>query len=260
MANLDIKIKLANTVATLLLIASQGFSFSSWFIDHQYGFQGRDFIIILVGILHLLLLGLTIFQWLPSAPKDFFEALNYWYLVIAALNSGVALLWFFHLDIFAFVGLLWQMATLFFVYHRLRDYPPRNGVDMAFLNAPFSIYTSYTFFMAVWQIFQFSDKTKHHPAVLTVIIFVIGFVALHLVDYSHRHDWVFALTTAWILLSAAIFLTGTPHVVSLVVVGILVSAVARTLIPNWLERINRRFGRWTSRWGERAERAPLLGH
>lgn len=63
-----------------------------------------------------------------------------------------------------------------------------------------------------------------------------------------------------ILLSAAIFLTGTPHVVSLVVVGILVSAVARTLIPNWLERINRRFGRWTSRWGERAERAPLLGH
>lgn len=62
-----------------------------------------------------------------------------------------------------------------------------------------------------------------------------------------------------ILLGAAVFLTSTPHTVSLIVVGILVSAVARTLIPNWLERINRRFSRWTSRFGERAERAPLLG-
>lgn len=59
-----------------------------------------------------------------------------------------------------------------------------------------------------------------------------------------------------ILLDAAVFLTQTPHTVSLVVVGILVSAVARTLIPNWLERINRRFSQWTNR---ASERTPLLG-
>ena len=52
------------------------------------------------------------------------------------------------------------------------------------------------------------------------------------------------------------FLTGTPHTVSLIVVGVLVSAVARALIPNWLERVNQHFSRFTSRVGERA---PLLG-
>lgn len=67
----------------------------------------------------------------------------------------------FHLDLFAFVGLLWQIATLLFIYHRLRDYPPRNGTDHAFINAPFSIYTAYYVFVVLWQIFQFSDQTKH---------------------------------------------------------------------------------------------------
>ncbi|KAG0193546.1 hypothetical protein DFQ28_004666 [Apophysomyces sp. BC1034] len=163
----------------------------------------------------------------------------------------------FHLDIFAFVGLLWQLATLVFVYHRLRDYPPRGATDTLFLNAPFSIYTSFVFFVTLWQVFQFSDSTKQHPVVIVFVILAIGFVALHLVDYSHRKDWVWALTTAWILLGVAVFLSDAPHTVSLVVVGILINAVARTLIPDWLERVNRRFGRWTDRLGERT---PLLSN
>lgn len=88
------------------------------FLNHEAGFHGRDFIIILVGILQLLLVGMTIFQWFPSAPKgnmstnkggggtrikmnsitkihliDFFEAVGFWYLLVAVLNSGVSLLW-----------------------------------------------------------------------------------------------------------------------------------------------------------------------
>jgi urea transporter len=61
-----------------------------------------------------------------------------------------------------------------------------------------------------------------------------------------------------ILLGAAVFLHDAPHTFALIVVGILVSAVARALIPGWLERFNRRFSRWTDRLGERT---PLLsGH
>ncbi|KAI8370419.1 uncharacterized protein BYT42DRAFT_87974 [Radiomyces spectabilis] len=255
MANLDIKIKLANTLATLLLVGIQGFGYSHWFLGHDYGFKPHDFIIILVGILQLLLIGMTIYQWLPSAPKDFFQAVSYWYLLVAILNSGVVLLWHFGLNIFAFVGLLWELATLVFIYHRLRNFPPRHHTDLAFLNAPFSIYTAYIFFVTLFQTFQFSEDTKYHPLVLSLIIIVIGFVALHLVDYSSRKDWIYALATAWILLGAAVFLNELPHTVSLIVVGILLSAVARTLIPNWLERINRRFGHWTDRIGERT---PLL--
>lgn len=56
-------------------------------------------------------------------------------------------------------------------------------------------------------------------------------------------------------MGAAVFLTDTPHIVALVTVGILVSAVARTLIPNWLDRLNRRFSSWANRLGERT---PLL--
>jgi hypothetical protein len=58
-----------------------------------------------------------------------------------------------------------------------------------------------------------------------------------------------------ILLGAAVFLDDAPHTVSLIVVGVLISAVARTLIPNWLDRFNRRFSRWANRIGERT---PLL--
>lgn len=119
---------------------------------------------------------------------DVFEAIGFWYLLISILNSSVAILWvnyekvflssgllidvlqFFHLDLFAFVGLLWQLATLVFVYHRLRDYPPRNGTDHAFVNAPFSIYTAYSLFIVLWQIFQFSNETKQNQIVRHLII------------------------------------------------------------------------------------------
>ncbi|KAL0085855.1 hypothetical protein J3Q64DRAFT_1739966 [Phycomyces blakesleeanus] len=258
MANLDIKIKVSNTLATLILIVTQGFSYSSWFLGHTPGFQPRDFAIILAGVLELLLIGLSIYQWTPKAPKDVLEAISYWYLLISVLNASASLLWLFHLDLFAFISLLWQLAALLFIYHRLRDYPPRNQTDLAFLNAPFSIYTAYTLFVTLWQIFQLSDSTKGHALAHIAILVAIGFVALHLVDYSHRKDWVWALTTAWILLGAAVFLTETAHTTALVIVGILISAVARTLIPDWLDRVNNRFGRWTNQLGERT---PLLsGH
>ncbi|OBZ87214.1 hypothetical protein A0J61_04732 [Choanephora cucurbitarum] len=255
MTNLDIKVKLGNTLATALLIGAQGFSYSSWFLRHSYEFGPKDFVIILNGALQLLLIGFTIYQYLPSAPRDVYEAIGYWYLLAAVINSGTSLLWAFYLNVFAFVGLLWQLATLVFIYHQLKDYPPRNGTDHAFVNAPFSVYTAYSFFLVLWQVSQFSDSTKHNGIIHTLILVAIGFVALHLVDYSHRKDWVYALTTAWILLGAAVFLTSTAHTTALIVVGILISAVARTLIPNWLDRINRRFSFWANRLGERT---PLL--
>ncbi|KAG2182955.1 hypothetical protein INT44_005936 [Umbelopsis vinacea] len=257
MTHLDIKLKLANTAATLILVGSHGFSFQDWFLRHPEKFGGRDFILILSVILEVLLVGMTIYQWLPSAPKDAFEAIGFWYLLIALVNSGQALLWYFHLDILAYVGLLWLLASVGFVYHRLRDYPPRNAVDLLFVNAPFSIYAAFTFFATLFQSFWFSEVTRTHPVVHTVIIIIVGFVALHLVDYSQRKDWIYAATTSWILLAAAVFLTGVPHVTSLVVCGILVSAIARATVPDILDRANKRFSRLTDRLS--GERAPLLG-
>jgi hypothetical protein len=90
------------------------------------------------------------------------------------LNLILFLQQFFHLDVFAFVGLLWQLATLAFIYHRLRDYPPRNGTDHAFVNAPFSVYTAYSFFIVLWQIFQFSNQTKHNG-----IVNILSFDRVH---------------------------------------------------------------------------------
>ncbi|KAI8881536.1 hypothetical protein K501DRAFT_252946 [Backusella circina FSU 941] len=257
MAQLDIKIKVANTVATILLLGSQGFSYSWWYMRHTIDFGPKDFSIILLSVLQLLLIGFTIYQYLPSAPKDVYKTISYWYLLVAIINSGVSFLWLFRLDIFAFVGLLWQWVVLVFIYHRLRDYPPRHGTDHLFLNAPFSIYTAHTFFIVFWQLFQFRDETKHNQVVHSIVLLIVGFIALHLVDYSHRKDWVYALTTAWILLGTATILTEAPHTISLIVVGVLISAVARCLIPNTLDSLNRRFGRWSSRLGERT---PLLGH
>jgi hypothetical protein len=72
---------------------------------------------------------------------------------------------FFHLNILAFVGLLWLLAAVFFVYHRLRDFPPRNTADLIFVNAPFSIYAAFTFFAALFQTFWFSEVTRTHPVV-----------------------------------------------------------------------------------------------
>lgn len=77
-----------------------------------------------------------------------------------------------------------------------------------------------------------------------IISFIIYLFTYHGNETNHR-----------ILLGAAVFLVDTPHIVSLIVVGILVSAVARTLIPNWLDRFNRRFSTWANRLGERT---PLL--
>lgn len=39
------------------------------FLGHSYEFGPRDFAIILTSILQLLLIGFTIYQYLPSAPK-----------------------------------------------------------------------------------------------------------------------------------------------------------------------------------------------
>lgn len=66
---------------------------------------------------------------------------------------------------FAFVGLLWQFATLIFLYHRLRNYPPRNTTDHAFLNAPFSILTAITLSDTLHTLFQSIDQTKNNDVV-----------------------------------------------------------------------------------------------
>lgn len=59
-----------------------------------------------------------------------------------------------------------------------------------------------------------------HTQVHTVIIIIVGFVALHLVDYSQRKDWVYAATTSWLVF---IFYTWRPLNISFrfVLIGIL---------------------------------------
>ncbi|ORX55113.1 hypothetical protein DM01DRAFT_1335411 [Hesseltinella vesiculosa] len=256
MANLDLKIKIANTVATVLLLGSH-YSVFIWgpnVDNHWYGY-------IPVAVLQFLLIGLTIYQWLPKAPKDVLEGISYWYLLVAVLASGTVSLAVSGLHrAFSFVVLLWQLATLIFIYHRLRHFPPRNKTDEAFLNAPFSILTSISVTETLYALFDLFSFTRNSEIAQTVLVIVNGLIALHLVDYSHRKDWVFATTTAWAIGSGAIsqryFHTAT-HTVSLIVVGILISAVARALIPQWIERLHRRIAHWSNRIGERT---PLLGH
>lgn len=70
--------------------------------------------------------------------------------------------------------------------------------------------------------------------------------------------YMFSITLERLLAFSSVGSSEPTHTVSLIVVGILISAVARNLIPNWLERVNHRFGRWSRRIGERT---PLLsGH
>jgi hypothetical protein len=45
------------------------------FLRHPEKFGGRDFVLILSVILEVLLIGMTIYQWLPSAPKGMFVLL-----------------------------------------------------------------------------------------------------------------------------------------------------------------------------------------
>ncbi|CAO3653019.1 unnamed protein product [Cunninghamella blakesleeana] len=257
MANLDIKIKLANTIATALLLGSPFGPLFSTFIFHWKGAL-TDVAQLIYIILEILLLGLTIYQWLPSAPKDVLDGIGYWYLLIALLNFGVEAFLAYNFSIIAYIGLLWQLATAAFIYHRLRNYPPRNKTDQTFINSPFSILLALLFANLFYRFFRLFEQTRDNEIVHVIIIIIIGFVALHLVDYSHRKDWVYASATAWILGFGAAATSGLAHTVSLVVVGILISAVARTLIPNWLESINRRFGRWTRKLFARGERTPLL--
>lgn len=47
------------------------------FLRHPEKFGGRDFILILSVILEVLLVGMTIYQWLPSAPKGVFVLLRW---------------------------------------------------------------------------------------------------------------------------------------------------------------------------------------
>ncbi|KAI9300188.1 hypothetical protein BJ944DRAFT_171219 [Cunninghamella echinulata] len=256
MANLDIKIKLANTIATALLLGSPFGPFSTLIFNWKGSLHAISELVYI--LLELLLLGLTIYQWLPSAPKDVLDGIGYWYLLIALLNFGVETFLGYDFHIIAYIGLLWQLATAAFIYHRLRNFPPRNKTDQAFINAPFSILLALLFANLFYRFFKLFDQTRDNDIVHTIIIIAIGFVALHLVDYSHRKDWIYASTTAWILGFNASLISGTSHTVSLVVVGILISAVARTLIPNWLESINRRFGRWSRKLFARGERTPLL--
>ncbi|KAI9471996.1 MAG: hypothetical protein EXX96DRAFT_582536 [Benjaminiella poitrasii] len=53
---------------------------------------------------------------------------------------------------------------------------------------PFLIYTAYSSFIALWQMAQFSDKTKHNAIIHNAIIVIVGFVAIYLKDYSGRTD------------------------------------------------------------------------
>ncbi|KAI8074919.1 hypothetical protein BC940DRAFT_324201 [Gongronella butleri] len=242
MANLDLKIKIANTVATTLLLGSH-YGIIVW---HPLASAGATALYVLMFILQFLLIGMTIYQWLPKAPKDVFEAIGYWYLGISLLASSGTIL------------RLWLLAMLVVVYHRLRQYPPRHKTDHALINAPFSMLTSLyvsTVLHKLWALFAI---TRDSDLAQTIMIILNGIIGLHLVDYSYRKDWVFALTTGWVITVRALDETDKfqlTHTVSLIVVGILVSAVLRTVLPQFIEKMHRVIARWSNRVGERT---PLL--
>ncbi|KAI8992230.1 hypothetical protein BDB01DRAFT_847624 [Pilobolus umbonatus] len=254
MVNLNIKIKIANTLATAILITSQCFRINYWLLDSTTEVTTQKFVLALIGLLQFLLVGFTIYQYLPKAPKDVYEGIKYWYLVIALLDGTVSSLVLSKLTLFAFGALLWQLAVFLFLYHRLNDYPPRNHVDYTFVNLPFSIYTSYTFLVALNLLFKLFIPSRFEEIAQVLFIIGAGFISLYLVDYSHRQDWAYALTTAWVLLGTAPFFP-TAYTVSLITVGILVSAIARALIPQVMNEAYRRFGYWSHSFGERT---PLL--
>ncbi|ORZ09933.1 hypothetical protein BCR42DRAFT_423377 [Absidia repens] len=201
------------------------------------------------AVLHYLLIGMTIYQWLPSAPKDVLDGIGYWYLVVAILNAGITTFQIFHLTWFAFVGLLWQFATVIFIYHRLPYFPPRNTTDRVFLKAPFFILTVITLFDTLRMFFKSIDKINDNVLAQIILVIVPGFVAIHLIANMDppRKDYLYTCGSMCLSPFAA---PGTQEltlivsvIVSLIVVGILNRSVARTLIPNWLERVNRRFDR-----------------
>lgn len=213
------------------------------------------FSLVITISLNILLLGLTIFKWLPNGPRDVIsEGLGYWYTV-AGISMGVSqLFWHLKWTIAALALGFLTLLCLFVIYHRLRNYPPRHNLDFILINAPFSIWTSLELYTVLYNVFEFYYKnvSQRFPLIdlLLFVVLVQGLTSFYLVDIDYRKDWVFASTSSGILWVLAMNDLVVPdkawnnaRIIAIVFVGGLVTSVLREAIPRIAVPLQRAFTR-----------------
>jgi hypothetical protein len=221
----------------------------------------ETFSLVVTIALNVLLLGLTIFKWLPNGPRDVIsEGLGYWYTV-AGVSMGISQL-FWHLK-WTIAAIVLGFLTLFclsVIYHRLRNYPPRHNLDFILINAPFSIWTSLELYTVLYNVLDFyhNNVSQRFPLIdlLLLVVLVQGLTSFYLLDFDYRKDWVFASTSAgilWVLAMNDLVVPDKPwnntRIVAIVFIGSLVTSVLRDTMPRIAEPLQRTFTR---------ERQPLL--
>ncbi|KAG0045487.1 hypothetical protein BGZ83_009325 [Gryganskiella cystojenkinii] len=250
--------KVANILVYALLLSGNLYSTfggdknsdSPYDSKHKSYITPASFTFYVWSLIHLLLLGLIVFQWFTDKVH---QAVGWHFVAASVFNAIWLALWAKGHTILALIPLLFATSGISYIYYRLKEHHASETVlEEVFLHLPFSLYHAWIFVLFVINVFAVITPVQDEgPSTFQIILTVAGlvFVGSTVIGYIEykKGDVAGALVLAWFLFG--VFAQQEEAVIHWTSLGLGVLVVGYTLKPVVLGFFGRQSG----------ESAPLLG-
>jgi len=133
------------------------------------------------SLIHLLLLGLIIYQFFPSGKRTIIDGIGWRFPLLAVLNAVFLYVWAAQYYIVAFIFALLVSSTVSHIYYIVRKYHVAENLnDELWVHLPFSLYHGWTTVLVILTAFEAFgvDAVTHKPGVFTKVFVFLGLLFL----------------------------------------------------------------------------------
>lgn len=209
-------------------------SFDVFFVPAGYVFS-------IWGVIYILLIGFTIFNFLPqSANSDRLAKVAPWYLLSSVANSAWLLSWhyqFFGLSVLLMVVLLISLTR---IYSLTRD--SSNRAEYWLINLPFSVYLGWICVATIANITAFLDYNNWsgfgigESTWASIMIFIAGilgiFFAVKKKDTAYALVIIWAIAGIWVNFPLQTNIVTTVQIVGILLILAVIFAITKQKLAN----------------------------
>lgn len=133
------------------------------------------------SLIHLLLLGLIIYQFFPAGKRIIIDGIDWRFPLLAVLSAVFLYVWSRQQYIVAFIFALLVSSTVSHIYYIVKKYHvPENVNDELWVHLPFSLYHGWTTFLIILTAFEAFGVNAgvDKPGVFTKVFVFLGLLFL----------------------------------------------------------------------------------
>ncbi|KAL5492999.1 hypothetical protein ACEPAI_4447 [Sanghuangporus weigelae] len=140
------------------------------------------------SLIHLLLLGTTVYQFFPSGKRIIIDGISFRFPLLAVLNSCYVCVWSHQQYVLAFILALFVSSAVTHIYYIVRrTHAGSSWKDEIFVCWPFSLYHGWTTVLVLLSAFEAFgvDYHTHRAGVWTKVFVFLGLLFLEATSASY---------------------------------------------------------------------------